>query len=673
MAIAPGPLPGQVVGVRIDPQRVRFEGWAALPSNDIQSVFVTIDGIVRAHADIWFPTPPGSATEAVSAGWRATLDRSEIELGIHSIGGLVLRGYGLVEVLDPIDVEFAPPMERPGDVNDPKNGETVTDFVQVRGWFLTGHGYDRVEVRLAGGKPVPARLLASPRPELVNQVADPDAPLAGWELLLSLDSHRSVDGKEGGDDDDIPEHHQDHGIEPIEKGSIRVIVDAIGPRGHIRLGDRIVKREPHPALKQSQVKLAAAIAARTKRTTADYTPDGTGLNLLVATHDLGLGGGQLYVQELLRHLLRESDVRCTVLSASDGVLWSELEQLGARVHIVGNAPSAAPRYEDWINQKARIVADSGANAVLANTAASYWGVDLAARLGVPSAWAIHESFAPEIFLHVGFHYPPDAHVRRRFLGAFGQAGAVVFEADATKRIFRDVIPKGRGVRVDYGIDLERIHSFVAENPREDIREALDVKHDQILVMCMGTYEPRKAQALLTAAFARVADDFPRAVLAMVGDKGGPYSEGVHDLVKNFDLTERVRLVPVTPDIDDWYLAADAFILASDIESLPRSMLEVMAFGTPVLAPAVFGVSEVVEDGINGLLFDPTSVASAAEVLRRFLQIPRARRKEMGEAGRLTVEANRSSANYARDYRALFAALASEREPDLEAALKATTA
>jgi glycosyltransferase involved in cell wall biosynthesis len=319
------------------------------------------------------------------------------------------------------------------------------------------------------------------------------------------------------------------------------------------------------------------------------------------------------------------------------------------------------------------VADSGANAVLANTAASYWGVDLAARLGVPSAWAIHESFAPEIFLHVGFHYPPDAHVRRRFLGAFGQAGAVVFEADATKRIFRDVIPKGRGVRVDYGIDLERIHSFVAENPREDIREALDVKHDQILVMCMGTYEPRKAQALLTAAFARVADDFPRAVLAMVGDKGGPYSEGVHDLVKNFDLTERVRLVPVTPDIDDWYLAADAFILASDIESLPRSMLEVMAFGTPVLAPAVFGVSEVVEDGINGLLFDPTSVASAAEVLRRFLQIPRARRKEMGEAGRLTVEANRSSANYARDYRALFAALASEREPDLEAALKATTA
>ena len=72
------------------------------------------------------------------------------------------------------------------------------------------------------------------------------------------------------------------------------------------------------------------------------------------------------------------------------------------------------------------------------------------------------------------------------------------------------------------------------------------------------------------------------------------------------------------------------------------MLEVMAFGTPVIAPAVFGVPEVIEDGINGLLFDPTSVASAADVLRRFLRIPREQRLELGEAGRQTVEANRAS-------------------------------
>ena len=211
----------------------------------------------------------------------------------------------------------------------------------------------------------------------------------------------------------------------------------------------------------------------------------------------------------------------------------------------GNAPSTAAAYEDFINQLAIVVADSGANSLIANTAASYWGVDLASRLAIPSAWAIHESFAPEIFLHVGFHAPPDEHVRTRFLEAFGQAGAVVFEADATKRLFHELVPEGRAVRVDYGIDLDRIRAFVAENAREDVRERLRIKPDQILIMCMGTYEPRKAQALLTAAFARVVDDNSRAVLAMVGDKGGPYSEGVHALVKNFGIEERVRLIPVT--------------------------------------------------------------------------------------------------------------------------------
>jgi glycosyltransferase involved in cell wall biosynthesis len=312
---------------------------------------------------------------------------------------------------------------------------------------------------------------------------------------------------------------------------------------------------------------------------------------------------------------------------------------------------------------------TGANAILANSANSYWAVDLAGRLGVPSVWAIHESFTPEVFLKVGFAGPPDDLVRRRFLAAFGQAGAVVFEADATKRLFQHLIPAGRALRVDYGIDLDRVSAFVAEHPREVVRERLEVRPGQVLVMCMGTYEPRKAQGLLVAAFAQVAREHPSAILAMVGDQGGPFSDAVHRLVDNYGLAERVRLVPLTPDIEDWYLAADAFILASDVESLPRSMLEAMAFGTPVLASAVFGAPEVVEDGINGLLFESSSVASVVEVLQRALRMSRKQRQELGEAGRLTVEANRSSSLYAHDYRILFAALVAADCPDLASALE----
>ena len=269
---------------------------------------------------------------------------------------------------------------------------------------------------------------------------------------------------------------------------------------------------------------------------------------------------------------------------------------------------------------------------------------------------------------MGLTGPPDELIRRRFLEAFSQAGAVVFEADATMRLFQHLIRDGRGLRVDYGIDLERVRDFIADNPRQIVRERLDVRPEQILVMCMGTYEPRKGQALLATAFARVAEEHPRAVLAMVGDTGDPYSLGIHSMVDNFGITDRVRLVPVTPNIEDWYLAADAFILASDVESLPRSMLEAMAFGTPVILSAVFGVPEVIEDGVNGFLFESSSVASASDVLRRVLRLSRKERQRGGDAGRLTVETNRSSANYASTYRIIFGALMSEEDVDLGMAL-----
>ena len=61
---------------------------------------------------------------------------------------------------------------------------------------------------------------------------------------------------------------------------------------------------------------------------------------------------------------------------------------------------------------------------------------------------------------------------------------------------------------------------------------------------------------------------------------------------------------MTPSIPDWYLAADGFILASDIESLPRSMLEAMAYENPVLGSAVFGVPDIVQDGATGTSSKP---------------------------------------------------------------------
>jgi glycosyltransferase involved in cell wall biosynthesis len=143
---------------------------------------------------------------------------------------------------------------------------------------------------------------------------------------------------------------------------------------------------------------------------------------------------------------------------------------------------------------------------------------------------------------------------------------------------------------------------------------------------------------------------------MVGDSGGAYSAALHNVVDRLGIADRIRLLPVTPDTNEWYLAADAFILGSDVESLPRSMLEAMAFGVPVLGSAVFGVPELIDDGVNGLLFEPSSARDAENVLRRFLQLSANERRSLGVAGQKLVESTRSSDIYAGQYRDLLTAL-----------------
>ena len=70
--------------------------------------------------------------------------------------------------------------------------------------------------------------------------------------------------------------------------------------------------------------------------------------------------------------------------------------------------------------------------------------------------------------------------------------------------------------------------------------------------------------------------------------GRPYADALSTYVERLG-DPRIRIEPVQPGIHRWYHAVDVLVCASDVESLPRSMLEAMAFGRPVASTAVFGV------------------------------------------------------------------------------------
>jgi glycosyltransferase involved in cell wall biosynthesis len=267
---------------------------------------------------------------------------------------------------------------------------------------------------------------------------------------------------------------------------------------------------------------------------------------------------------------------------------------------------------------------------LVNTLGSFSGGDLAGRLGVPAVWAVHESFTMPMFWHTAF--PPnvlDPYVRARGEQAFRNSAAVVFEADATRRLFLANAEPERFVTLPYGMEFDAIDAARASLDRAETRRRLGIEPDAQVVLCLGSIEPRKSQAMLAAAFAKVAQRHPRAQLLLVGETADAYCAGyreaLHEYIQRAGLDSRALVAPTTKDPYSWHAVADLLVCASDIESLPRVIIEAMAFGTPVLSTRVFGVPELIEDGQTGYLCEMRDVSALAAGLDRALSATPAER------------------------------------------------
>jgi glycosyltransferase involved in cell wall biosynthesis len=116
---------------------------------------------------------------------------------------------------------------------------------------------------------------------------------------------------------------------------------------------------------------------------------------------------------------------------------------------------------------------------------------------------------------------------------------------------------------------------------------------------------------------------------------------------------------VVADTYGWYLMADALVSASDVESLPRSVLEAMAFEVPVLAASVYGLPELVDDGVNGLLCMPRDVDALVEGLRRLLVLTPEQRAGLGTTGAKLIRDQYDSSLYAGVYGTLLRGLVAD--------------
>jgi glycosyltransferase involved in cell wall biosynthesis len=192
--------------------------------------------------------------------------------------------------------------------------------------------------------------------------------------------------------------------------------------------------------------------------------------------------------------------------------------------------------------------------------------------------------------------------------------------------------------------------------REAARDMLGIERDRFLFLNVGVVAPHKGQAALVFAFATLAHHHPDASLAILGDAESEYGQALRHSIDRLGLAARIRLEPTVMDPLPWYRAADAFVLASDSETLPRTLLEAMAFELPVAGTSIAGIPELVVHGRNGLLFPPRDLGALVEVLRKLLGLSPEERAVLGAAAARDVRARQQPAAELEAFQALISTL-----------------
>jgi glycosyltransferase involved in cell wall biosynthesis len=250
----------------------------------------------------------------------------------------------------------------------------------------------------------------------------------------------------------------------------------------------------------------------------------------------------------------------------------------------------------------------------------------AGLLGRLAAKSLH---IPSIFTAHGWAFSEGtpAGLRRRVYRMSERAGGSLSELVVTVSEY----DRALAVR-EHVADAARVRVIL--NGVHDVDPAMRSRqgtHAPRMVM-VGRFERQKDHAALLHA-ASSLKDLPWE-LDLVGD--GPLRPAIEALIRELDLTGRIRLHGYSPDVAELLRQAQLFVLATHWEGLPRSIIEAMRASLPVVANSVGGVRELVSHGETGLVVAPGDVAGLAAALRGMLEDGQMRAR-MGEAGRARYE------------------------------------
>ncbi|HEC16059.1 MAG TPA: glycosyltransferase [Sedimenticola sp.] len=345
------------------------------------------------------------------------------------------------------------------------------------------------------------------------------------------------------------------------------------------------------------------------------------VNVLHLIQGLDIGGLEIMVINLLKRLDRERYHSSVCCFDTLGSLAPRLTEKGIEVHLLKRNPGVDFSY---IIRLAKFLRKQNTQILhLHNPTAFFYGAIAGKLAGTPGI----------IYTEHGRDFSSSKKVRfaNRMLSRL--VDKVVTVADFGKRFLveEEGIAGNRITTIHNGIDGAR---FGLAADELELRSALGLKEDQVVIGIVARLDPIKNHAVLLKAMQQVVAARPSSVLLVIGD--GPLRGDLESQTKALGLEANVRFLGARQDVPDLLHLLDLFVLCSRSEGLSLTLIEACAAARPIIATDVGGNSEVVEHGVNGLIVPSGQPEALAKAMMELLDdADKARR--MGASGRQKFE------------------------------------
>lgn len=366
------------------------------------------------------------------------------------------------------------------------------------------------------------------------------------------------------------------------------------------------------------------------------------VRVLQVTNSLNLGGLERLVLDLALHVDRSRFTPSIACLSREGTLAAEAREAGIPVYLLASQRKGLAKYTSFRGLQ-RLVREQRFDVLHTHNSGPFLDAFLAQSTQRAPLPVVHTD-------HNRVKWPDRPHrmlLERMAAKRFG--GIVAVSEEARHNLsFYEKIPLELITVIDNGIDVDRFAQ--PSRPTADWLADVDAAHFSQRIGVVAMHRKRKGLDHLLNAVPQILAQHPGTGVLIAG--GGPLEKELKDQSVSLGISDNVRFIGRRSDVVDVLWALDVFVMPSEAEGLPISILEAMAAQRCIVSTEVGAIPDVLEHGVCGVLVPPMSSQAIADAVNVVLGDSAARAR-MGDAARDRVARDYSIRATVASYEALY--------------------